>query len=209
MRYSLIPLAFFLCVAIIAGCEDRPAPEPLPPTEQGIPEPATPARPVAGPELPYRVEGACPFECCVYGTWTAERPLTAYVSPGDTSAVAFTVDTGSSFEADTGYVAVTQSGLVVVNQPMDIYRSYESSRPVAAGDTLYLLDYVGEGVYNAWLADSLYQIESAGPSGPAYRTLREPEQTWWVHAVLADGRDGWLWMDENENGAVRGYDGCG
>lgn len=203
MKASLRFFLTALCIAAITGCADRPAPEATPSEE--VAQASAPA----GPAVPYRVEGACPFECCMYGEWTATRPLTAYAEAGDTTGVAFTIEPGATFSADTGYVAVIQTGLVVTSRPVEVYRSFESSRSVGAGDTLYLLDYVGEGVYNAWLADSVYQIEAAMPGDPAYRTLRDPEQTWWAHAVLADGRAGWLWMDENEDGAISGYDGCG
>lgn len=199
------PLLALLFLAV--GCAEQPAAIDAPPPDSA----AVPAGPVAqsGPPIPYRVEGACPFECCTYGTWSAEQPLTVYTSAGDTSSVAFTIPAGTSFEADTGYVNVTQTGLVVIEQSMDVYRSYDETRTVSPGDTLYLLDYVGEGFYNAWIADSLYQIEPANPNDPAYRTLRDPEQTWWAHAALADGREGWLWMDENGGGAIGGYDACG
>lgn len=202
MTKLLVPLGLLL----LAGCSERSAETPTVPQDETD---VVPKRSVAGPELPYLIDGACPFECCTYGSWTAERALTAYSTPGDTTGVAFTIEAGTSFEADSGYVAVTQAGLAIVDQPMQVWRGAEDSRAVAPGDTLYLLDYVGEGIYNAWLADSLYQIEPAVSSVPDYRTLREPEQTWWVHTVLPDGRAGWLWMDQNRNGAVGGYDACG
>ena len=206
MRYTRFLLTS-LCLVAFVGCADRPAPDAAPPEE--APAPAQQALASAGPAVPYRVEGACPFECCMYGTWTAERSLNVYAAASDTTALAFTIEPGTAFRADTGYVAVTQTGLVVTSRPLEVYRSFESTRSVGAGDTLYLLDYIGEGFYEAWYADSVYQIEAAMPGDPAYRTLREPEQTWWAHAVLADGRAGWLWMEENENGAISGYDGCG
>lgn len=202
-----------LCALVLLGCGERsadaPSAPPPPPTEP------VPAQPVTGPALPYRVEGACPFECCTYGTWSAEQSLTVYGSPGDTTAVAFTVEAGTSFQADTGYVAVTRTGLVVIDQPTEVYVSYDDSRTMEPGDTLYVLDYVGEGAYNVWFADSVYQLpspySSAPPTeaGPPYRSLRDPEQTWWAHAVLSDGREGWLWMDQNDGGAIGGYDACG
>ena len=51
---------------------------------------------------------ACPFECCVYGAWVADTVIPMYAAPRGTGTPAFTVAKGTTLEADTGVVFVTQ-----------------------------------------------------------------------------------------------------
>ena len=48
---------------------------------------------------PYRVEGACPFECCDYGTWTARSDIPVFSAERTRIAPAFTIRKGEEFEA--------------------------------------------------------------------------------------------------------------
>ncbi len=155
------------------------------------------------PTAPLRIEGACPFECCTYGTWTTTDQTTVYRQTGDTTAVAFTIPAGTTLEAPTGHVLLTQIGMAVTRDSVRLYQGYESFRTAPPGDTLLLLDYVGEGTYHAWYADSVYQVGLSAQ----IETLRKPRQQWWARVELADGRSGWLWMDRTPS--IRGADACG
>ncbi len=155
------------------------------------------------PAAPLRIEEACPFECCTYGTWTTSEPTSVYRQTGDTAAVAFTVPAGTTLEAPTGHVLLTQIGAAVTRDTSRLYRDDGSFRTAAPGDTLLLLDYVGEGTHHTWYADSVYQISLSAQ----LERLREPESQWWARVETADGRAGWLWMDRTP--PVRGVDACG
>jgi hypothetical protein len=69
-------------------------------------------------------EGACPFECCQYGRWTATENTHAFVSPSAKHAV-LTIPTGTAITALTGYVRT-------VGQPFLVTRSHAPYKP---GDT--------------------------------------------------------------------------
>src|SRR5262249_5479722 len=105
------------------------------------------------------------------------------------------------------------------------------------GDTLWILDYSGEGAFHVWtqcrfdwlevteLADprledleGVYAVrERPGsqpgkkPSGPYLRLVRDAVTEWWVHVRTLDGREGWINVDEpHARGAsIDNADACG
>jgi hypothetical protein len=206
----------------LAACQ-APEPDGNPPaadtaaadTTAARARPAPVAPPPSGPSLPYVAEGACPFECCTYGTWTTTAPLPVRAQPDGTAALVFTMAPGTAFEADSGNVYVTRPGLVVA----DASFALDGGPTVAPGDTLYVLDDVGEGYVNAWYRGTVYAVSGefwnwgsppdAYQRGPfAARLLRPAEARWWAH-VRADGREGWVDMDAAEGGTITGVDACG
>jgi len=206
---------------LLVGCGgETPAPDgdpsapdtTAPPDTAAVPDTAPEA---GGPPLPYVAEGVCPFECCTYGAWTTTAPLPVRARPDASAALAFTLPAGAAFEADSGNVYVTRPGLVVADSSFTLYEG----PTVAPGDTLYVLDDVGEGYVHAWYRGTVYEVSGehwnwgqppgaygAGPS-PA-RLLQPAVARWWAH-VRADGREGWVDMDAAEGGTIRGVDACG
>ncbi len=166
------------------------------------------------PTAPLHIEGACPFECCAYGTWTTTEPTAVYAQPDDTTAApAFIVPAETALDASTGHVLLTRVGRAVARDSVNLYLKADIARTAAPGDTLILLDYVGEGAYRAWYDGGVYQADASaafavlGSDGPALEQLSEPERQWWARVQTPDGRAGWLWMDRTP--AVRGADACG
>lgn len=166
------------------------------------------------PTAPLRVEGACPFECCTYGTWTTTAPTDVYAQPDDTTAApAFSVPAETALNAPTGHVLITRFGRAVARDSVTLYLGYEETRTAAPGDSLLLLDYVGEGAYRAWYDGVVYQVDGSaafavpGEDGPALDLFAEPERQWWAQVRTPDERTGWLWMDRTPS--VRGADACG
>lgn len=161
------------------------------------------------PAAPLRIEGACPFECCTYGAWTTTDPTTIYERP-DENAVLLTVPADTRQEAATGYVLLTRIGVAVARDTVRMYG--ESGDPYLAevGDTLFVLDNVGEGFRRVWYEGGIYQSDAAsgidtGIASPV-EVLREPEQQWWARVQTVDGRAGWLWMDRTPQ--MEGADAC-
>src|SRR5215467_7396489 len=64
------------------------------------------------PPMPYNDFGACPFECCHYGEWTALKPLIARQTNQARSAVAFQIKIGERVTALTGIVITLKPGTV-------------------------------------------------------------------------------------------------
>lgn len=165
------------------------------------------------PAAPVRVVGACPFEGCQYGTWTASAETTVYRAAGDTTSIAFTVPAGTRLDATEGFVLMTQVGIAIAERPSEVYVSPEDQRPVAPGDTLLVLDYEGEGSFRVWTDGTLgFSMDvmatgGAGDEGRPFRIVTEPEQQWWARVTAPDGRSGWLWMDRTR--PVDGADALG
>lgn len=135
--------------------------------------------------------GACPFECCVYREWVAEGPIAVVGSQRERGRPRFTIAPGERFRADSGNVWITGLMLVAVQQPVadSPYWSF------IAGDTLVVLDHLGEGHFNVWHAGRVLDVEGfweAWQGRGGARTLGAPGSEWWVHVTLLDGRTGWF-----------------
>ncbi|MGH7567290.1 MAG: hypothetical protein ACREK2_10715, partial [Gemmatimonadota bacterium] len=198
-----------LCCLLAAECgreekgDVRPAPEDTLVMQVGGPLSRR-------PQAPLRIEGACPFECCTYGTWTTTATTTVYEQP-DESAASFTVPAGAALEASSGYVLLTRIGVAVAQDTVRVFDESGQSRLMAAGETLLVLDDVGEGYRRVWHAGAIYQTDAAsgvdvGPGAPAAELVVEPERQWWVRVRTEDGRTGWLWMDRTPQ--MEGADAC-
>ncbi|WP_412069829.1 hypothetical protein [Rubrivirga sp. IMCC43871] len=216
--------ALLASLVLLVACAPEPAPAPTPEIVEAPapgPSPADPdtvrlatgtARLASRPAAPVRVDGACPFEGCVYGTWTTSAETTVYAAAGNTARVAFTVPAGAALEASEGFVLLTRVGQAVALRASDLYLAGGESRAVAAGDTLVVLDYEGEGSHRVWFDGQIGFSEAGadiGPpgEGPAFRLAVEPASQWWAHVTAADGRAGWLWMDRTPD--VEGADALG
>jgi hypothetical protein len=160
-----------------------------------------PTRPVA----PVRVEGACPFECCAYSTWTTRAQTRLYAAPDDTTASPVAIlSAGIRLDAQTGHVLLTHLGEAVVRDSAYAYTDFETGFALPDGARVPRLGYVGEGAFRVWhdgtLAEAPGEALSNAPGAPpsGFVTEREAESQWWAKVRLPDGRVGWLWMDRSE-----------
>ncbi|MFN2567749.1 MAG: hypothetical protein ABR499_22370, partial [Gemmatimonadaceae bacterium] len=162
------------------------------------------------PRAPVIRNGACPFECCRYGRWTLREPAVARRRPSRSAPVAYRLATGAKLVADTGFVRIDTIGLIVLREN---YVDRMNGIPYVAGDTLLVLDYVGENVFNAWLRGRAIQTEvfwlNDDPERPRElpgRVVRDHSSQWWARVRDRRGRTGWVDMAKT---AVSGSDGCG
>lgn len=63
-------------------------------------------------ELPYLDAGACPFECCTYRQWIANKDTVLSKNMSDNSPVAFRIKKGGKVTGLTGVVITTKAGQV-------------------------------------------------------------------------------------------------
>lgn len=208
--------ASWMAVVALVGCSvDRPSSEDdVPPeTAAGTPELDTSAGADEGPPDSLFVRaGACPFECCTYGTWVAraEMPVST-VELG--TEIAFVLEPGDTITAETGNVHITGIQQVVVAREVPEYVG--SDHVFLPGDTLLVLDYVGEGYFHAWHDGRIYQPEvfwvdeaAFTPDGgaPAY-SIGTHDTEWWVRVRSASKGDGWMQMGDDV--PFGGADACG
>ena len=173
-------IAVTLAVSLVVLVRPRPLA-----AQGGNRERAAPAAPAAAPLVPPGPGVAYDADCraegvCAAGVWIATDTLTAYREFGSRAVVAFRVRRSQRLQGLRGRYVVQTPGLVV----------YDTARPpFSAGDTAYVLGYVGEGYSTLWYRGRL--LEDA-PDGRGVRTLHSAEATWWLEVRDAAGRRGWV-----------------
>lgn len=170
-------------------------------------------------EFPLVREGACPGECCVYGAWMALDEIAVFAERRAERDTLFNLAEGELFVAVTGEVHVLEPAVVVVRGPyaalaMRPGETGLDSLRFAPGDTVYALDYLGEGFFNLWVDGSTWEVEAFwgtpdDPPGVDRLAWAEtdPVTEWWVKVRTNDGREGWVEMKRGV--PIRGYDACG
>jgi hypothetical protein len=206
------PLLLTGVLALLAGCSpgDRDEATVVPAPEAGAQAGESPPAGTAAPSSPWLAAGACPFECCTYGEWTAVTTISVHPAELDSSAVAFTLAPGEPFTASTGNVYVISPGVAVATDTITL-----GSPPLrlSVGDTVQLLDHLGEGVYNlrhdglVFVGEGFWAMMPLSGRPAAGTLLAEPVTEWWVRIATPDGREGWIEMNREGQG-VRGNDAC-
>lgn len=152
--------------------------------------------------------GACPFECCMYGEWRADSLIPILAEPIDGALAVDTLHPTERFRARSGYVEILGPAIVaVVDSVPD-----DAGQGIAfvPGDTLVVLDYVGESFWNVWHDEQVKEIsgfwgaEVGSPKGVYYGDYR---RAWWVNAESPRGRSGWFRADQDVQ--LSGVDACG
>jgi hypothetical protein len=151
--------------------------------------------------------GACPFECCMYGDWAVSADAPIRPQPRKDVQPAFQLAANQRFKADSGHVAITKHLLVILSDTVD-QRPY--AKLFLPGDTLLVLDHVGEGHFNVWTKGQVVEVEGFwGAEAPRLvsEMVGEYGSEWWVHITMPDGRTGWLLVEPPMR--LIGADKCG
>jgi hypothetical protein len=146
-----------------------------------------------GPRLPYSDPGACPFECCTYRSWTANKDTTIYTQMRDGSARAFTARKGEVVRGVTGVVITTRAGVATVMANTTI--GPRNNIHVRKGETLYLLTYQGEGFFKVWYKGRV--ITDVEIDDQKIKATRQPESVWWVKIRSKQSKVGWSKLPDN------------
>jgi hypothetical protein len=166
-----------------------------------------PAEP--GPPVPYEDEGACPFEGCVYRTWTANRAVAVRTERRSDAPIAFLLAKGARVQALTGVVVTHTAGRVEFPKPVELRTELGLLR-IQPGETLYLLTYKGEGYTKAWFKGRFYDdMDASGivnaacdvvPERCIGKIVERSLTTWWVQIENSRGRVGWSNEPESFDG---------
>jgi hypothetical protein len=155
------------------------------------------------PPTPWIASGACPGEGCRFNeVWTACTVLVARKEKRVDAPPAFILNPGDQVRVVTGDVHVEVPGMVVLRDTLTYVPEPGAQDTVrfARSDTLYLLNYLGEGFLVWWLhgqADTGQMFWWAWPEpdpDPAPRAVlvRPTRALWWVRVRNKAGAEGWL-----------------
>ena len=140
------------------------------------------------PSSPYIDRGVCPFECCTYRNWQAERRVTVLNRPNGKSIGE--LDKGEWVQALTGETH---------SVPLKVVATREVPEAgIHPGDVFYVLHYEGEFYWKIWFKGKLFDAE-AGDS-------RSPKIEWWAQVRRKNGSTGWVRAD---GGVFSNQDQCG
>jgi hypothetical protein len=152
-------------------------------------------------QAPVRLENAFPFEGGQLGVWHSKKELTAYVTEGNTSTVAFVLGVGEKFEALERNIHVDQVGIVKITDSVPISVRDKSpegkaleQRGLQKGDTIGLICPAGEGysyiLVNGKIADVYNIFDTNSPKAEYIR--KEGNWTLWVKVKNKWGNTGWI-----------------
>jgi len=152
------------------------------------------------PPVPFEDVGACPFEGCVYRTWTANKAVAVRAARRLNAPVSFNLRAREKVTAITGVVITVKAGRVQFREPRNLSSS-DGTIHIVPGQTLYLLTYQGEGFTKAWFNDRIYRdVDTADffngvcdfdPSRCAGKIIEKSRTEWWVKIRDRAGRVGW------------------
>ena len=158
-------------------------------------------------------KGVCPFECCTYRKWYAEKDLALYESPDKESPVVAKLVEGEEVKAITGEMHIIPSKFIF-NKP-----HWQGYKPM---DVIWILHNEGEGEYRAWNGKKKVGIIFDDPNDNDHfaadacerewsqincaGTLMKPLQSvWWVKAQTKHKITGWTYQPDD----FRNLDACG
>lgn len=165
---------------------------------------------VKRPPENFVAEGACPFECCMYGEWTAKEATDLYRAPGSQEVVAM-IRPGK-VEALGGEMRLRPTPVLVR------YPRADTEDIAELGSIVFLLDYKGEGHGNVWVDGEVKALGWTGvqencpsPNQECWGEVLRPEDAgawrngvWWIHIKTEDGKVGWT----SEADHFTGQDAC-
>ena len=139
--------------------------------------------------------GACPFECCTYGTWRAKSEVALYSAPRRDAKRIASVAQGSSVRGLTGEVHIAPGRLLVQKDVPDF----------KAGEVLWIYTYLGEGHYKVWrngrMAQKEIDLSPDNPQPDDWGTWEgRPQSTWWAKIRTKAGTVGWTNTPTNFDG---------
>lgn len=143
----------------------------------------------------YVVHGVCPFKCCHYGSWTSLRGGILRTEPNLSADSVGAITPGAQMRTDSGVMVLHPPGIAVV-----VSDSAPGSTRPRVGDTVQVLDYVGQGQQ---ISRVRWQGQELQMTGGGLQMVRDPMQEWWVYVTdPATRAAGWMLMGGVSAGEV-------
>jgi hypothetical protein len=156
------------------------------------------------PPMPMVTPVECQSEACLPGEWLACDTLQVMASPVSTTGSVGSLKRGALFEVTGANSVVRSPGIVRVTR--DVVRGPKSApHRFMTGDTVYVLDHLGEGSFNVWHAGGLVpNVEVFWPGRNwsgfqiAGEVIREPDTEFWLRISTAAHPQGWILEDHEK-----------
>ena len=117
----------------------------------------------------------CPYECCAFGAWTANRVVALLDRPGGKRIA--TLRKGEPVTALTGEVHTTPTPFAMEHD--------DPPSGIVKGTVVYLLHPIGEGTWRVWYQGKVLSIEEI------YHEDLAPPRVWWVKIRTRSQQVGW------------------
>lgn len=148
--------------------------------------------------FPLLVEAGCANELCELGTWAACDMVPVSDTPLDPTRTVGSIERNERFEVSGANTVVRSPGVVRVTQG-DRHGLLGHDQVFAVGDTLYVLDYRGEGVFGIWHDGGVFPVRAFWPWEGGRQTagelLEESRSELWLRVSTEAGLDGWVQQD--------------
>ncbi|MBK6965850.1 MAG: hypothetical protein IPH20_18465 [Bacteroidales bacterium] len=152
------------------------------------------------PDMPKIVYNVDPQQGCQFGEWKILSPLKAYTTAGDTTSVAFQLNSNEKITALRGNVHVLKPGFAILPE-MTRIDAHDTSILTLKTDTVYILVRRGEGFADIWYRDRLLSsVDEMIFSG-----FQDPVTEWWVLIENMKKEQGWLRMLSAEKKKIYGW----
>lgn len=151
------------------------------------------------PPAPFYDFGACPFECCIYGDWTARTHVDVRANYTMESAISFSLENGDPVTGLTGVVITDKPGRLRAKDAIDL------GQVVQPGEIVFIYTYFGEGFWKVWFGGGFVgEVGYPFTDTDQFELLEYPVQTWWAEIRDSQGRTGWVREPDFD-----GMDACG
>lgn len=161
------------------------------------------------PADPYVARNVCPFECCVYRTWSVHGRVPLYEAPRSDTEIEV-LEEGDTVVGRTGNVHLSPRPAGVVHAV-----KLEDGTELSTGEILFVLDYLGEGYSKVFYEGEVHQAFTYGLRNYCPRLSTDcwgeyldsegVNQVWWVKVDAPSGITGWT----DRVGLFGGMDSCG
>lgn len=170
------------------------------------------------PHYPYRVAGACPYEYCYMGTWTAIEDIPVYRMDRDASAPIFTIKAGQDFVAIEGAYWTLTPLIVRPRHPVRlntdgdfVILSQDRARvgnsghgvgtiDIPAGMDIHIVANIGEGAYVGIVGGRAVQADGEWFAPPV-----GPDRSNSIYTVVTPAQVDCKWVRPAEDCARHGY----
>jgi hypothetical protein len=139
---------------------------------------ATALQPEAPPPGMFVSKDTCPFECCAYGAWTANRDVALFDRPNGKRIA--TLRKGQPVTALSGEVHTTPRPFTMEHD--------DPPSGIVKGAVVYLLHPTGEGGWRVWYRGRVLNVEDI------YQQDLAPPHVWWVKIQTRSNQAGWARM---------------